>query len=107
MLNAIRQTLTGFGEVTAHPAAFGALLTYAAVWFLLDRNSLDWHAGATLATLFMTLFIQRAEHRDNQALQAKLDELLRVNTEARSELTRLDEQQPEEIEKWRALETKE
>ncbi|MDW6020275.1 hypothetical protein SAZ10_00700 [Mesorhizobium sp. BAC0120] len=25
----------------------------------------------------MTLFIQRAEHRDTQALQAKLDELLR------------------------------
>ena len=107
MLNAIRQTLTGFGEVTAHPAAFGALLIYAAVWFLLDRTSLDWHAGATLATLFMTLFIQRPEHRDNQALQAKLDELLRVNAEARSELTRLDEKQPEEIEKWRARETRE
>jgi low affinity Fe/Cu permease len=26
----------------------------------------------------MTLFIQRAEHRDTQAIQAKLDELLRA-----------------------------
>jgi low affinity Fe/Cu permease len=80
---------------------------FAALWFLLDRDSLDWHAVATLATLFMTLVIQRAEHRDTQALQGKLDELLRVHGEARNELTRLDEREPEDIEKWRARETKE
>jgi low affinity Fe/Cu permease len=45
----------------------------------------------------MTLFIQRAEHRDTQAIHPKLDELLR----ARDELTKLDEQQPEEIEALR------
>jgi len=55
----------------------------------------------------MTLVIQRAEHRDTQALQGKLDELLRVHGEARNELTRLDEREPEDIEKWRARETKE
>jgi low affinity Fe/Cu permease len=80
---------------------------FAALWFLLDRDSLDWHAVATLATLFMTLVIQRAEHRDTQALQGKLDELLRVHEEARNELMRLDEREPEDIEKWRARETKE
>jgi len=55
----------------------------------------------------MTLVIQRAEHRDTQALQGKLDELLRVQPQARNELTRLDEKEPEEIEKWRARETEE
>lgn len=50
----------------------------------------------------MTLLIQRAEHRDTQAIHAKLDELLRTNRDARSELTRLDEQEPELIERHRA-----
>ena len=93
--------------VTLPLTRFAILLMFAALWFLLDRDSLDWHAVATLATLFMTLVIQRAEHRDTQALQGKLDELLRVHGEARNELTRLDEREPEDIEKWRARETKE
>jgi len=49
----------------------------------------------------MTLVIQRAEHRDTQALQAKLDELLRANDKARSELASIDEQEPETIERQR------
>ena len=49
----------------------------------------------------MTLFIQRSEHRDTQALHAKLDDLLRAHNEARSGLTKIDEREPEEIEKYR------
>jgi low affinity Fe/Cu permease len=45
----------------------------------------------------MTLFIQRANRRDNLALHAKLDELLRVDHAARSDLSQLDEQEPETI----------
>ena len=58
-------------------------------------------AVATLAVFVMTLFIQRANRRDNLALHAKLDELLRVDEEARSELTLLDEQEPEVIARHR------
>jgi low affinity Fe/Cu permease len=47
----------------------------------------------------MTLFIQR--RRDNLALHAKLHELLRVDGDARSELTQLDEQEPEAFERHR------
>jgi low affinity Fe/Cu permease len=47
----------------------------------------------------MTLTIERSEHRDTQAIQGKLDELLRVHGAARNELTKLDQQEPEEIEK--------
>jgi len=63
----------------------------AMLWFMFQRDTLDWHAFATLATWFMTLVIQRAEHRDTQAIHAKLDELLRVHGEARNELMRLDQ----------------
>jgi low affinity Fe/Cu permease len=45
----------------------------------------------------MTLFIQRAETRDTLAIHAKLDELLRAEGRARSDLTTLDEREPEEI----------
>jgi hypothetical protein len=34
----------------AHPAAFLIVLAYGSLWVLLDRESLDWHGAATLAT---------------------------------------------------------
>jgi low affinity Fe/Cu permease len=49
----------------------------------------------------MTRFIQRTNRRDNLALHAKLDELLRVDHDARSELAQLNEQEPEAIERHR------
>ena len=49
----------------------------------------------------MTLFIQRAEHRDTQAIHAKLDELLKVNVDARNELMGVDDKDAEEVEKER------
>ena len=78
MIETIRRALTRLGEVTAHPAAFALVLIYAGLWFAFDRKTLDWHAFATLGTLFMTSIIQRAENRDTQALHANLDELLRL-----------------------------
>jgi low affinity Fe/Cu permease len=77
------------------------VVVYAALWFIFERESFDWHGVATLATLTMTLFIQRAEHRDTQAIHAKLDELLHVHNRASNELTRIDDQEPEEIERHR------
>ena len=59
---------------------------------------------ATVATWLMTLFIQRAEHRDTQAIHAKLDELLRVEGRARNELAQLDDEEPEVIEQHRSEE---
>ena len=97
----VRQSLTRVGELAAHPAAFGILLVYASLWFIFDRTSLDWHAFATMATWFMTLIIQRAEDRDTQALQAKLDELLRVTRSADSALANIDSLEPEDIKRLR------
>ena len=49
----------------------------------------------------MTLIIVRSEHRDTVALHAKLDELLRVQGQARNELMSLDGKDLEEVEKRR------
>jgi low affinity Fe/Cu permease len=92
-MQAIRQLLTRLGEMAAHPSAFGILIVYALLWFIFDRDTLDWHAVAK----FMTLLIQRAEHRDTQALQAKIDELLHAHGQADNALTKIDEKEPEDI----------
>ena len=87
----MRQIITSLGRYMASPFAFLILFGYGALWFLYKPETFEWHAGATLATWFMTLVIQRAEHRDTQAIHAKLDEMLHVMGEARNELTRVDE----------------
>jgi low affinity Fe/Cu permease len=92
---------TNVGQAAGHPAAFLVVVLYAVAWLILDRATFDWNAVATLAVFVMTLFIQRANRRDNLALHAKLDELLRVDHAARSELTEIDEQEPEVIERHR------
>ena len=98
MLHLIRTGLTTLGTWTAHPAAFGVAVAYTAAWIAADPHGFRWHEVAVAATLFMALLIQRAEHRDTQAIPAKLDELLRSHGEARTDLARLDEAEPEEIE---------
>jgi len=85
----------------AQPAAFGFVIIYLGLWITFDRASLDFHGAIALITLCMTLLIQRSEHRDTQAIQAKLDELLRAHEGARSDLSKIDDQQPEQIEAHR------
>jgi len=104
VIDAIRQLLTQIGVLAAHPLAFVVVFLYGLSWFLLERDTFNWHAIATMATWFMTLFIQRAEHRDTQAIQAKLDELLHAHASARNELTHIDEREPEEIARHRERE---
>jgi low affinity Fe/Cu permease len=101
-METIRRLLTSLGVLAAHPVAFLIVAMYAAAWFVLDFPSLGWHGVAVLATWFMTLLIQRAEHRDTQAIHAKLDELLHAQANARDALARIDEEEPEAIERHRA-----
>ncbi len=98
----IRRLLTSLGVLAAHPVAFLIVAMYAVGWFVLDFQSLGWHGVAVLATWFMTLLIQRAEHRDTQAIHAKLDELLHAQANARNALAHIDEEEPEAIERHRA-----
>jgi low affinity Fe/Cu permease len=96
-----RQLLTQAGVWIARPAAFVVVACYAVVWFTFEPESLNWHGVAVLATLFMTLVIQRAEHRDTQAIHAKLDELLKAEKNARTEMREIDKKDPEAIERIR------
>jgi low affinity Fe/Cu permease len=92
---------TLIGGLTSHPAAFFIVLVYGLGWYVFERSTFDWHAVATLVVWTMTLFIKRADRRDTLALHAKLDELLRVDRNARTELAQIDEEEPEKIERIR------
>jgi low affinity Fe/Cu permease len=97
-----KRLLTILGTWLARPWAVGAVFLYVLLWVIFDPHEFGWHGLATIITLLMTLFIQRSEHRDTQAIHAKLDELLRVHGDANNHLTRLDQKQPEEVEEYRS-----
>ena len=61
LTDAIRRSFTQLGVHTAHPLAFLLVALYGLSWFFFERETFNWHAVATMATWFMTLFIQRAE----------------------------------------------
>ncbi|MBZ9811170.1 MULTISPECIES: low affinity iron permease family protein [unclassified Mesorhizobium] len=96
----ITSVLTSIGTLTLSPRGIpgaaslrGPLAGFRSGKFELARGGYPLH-------LAMTLFIQRAEHRDTQAIHAKLDEMLRANSSA-SNITRIDKEEPEEIENHR------
>jgi low affinity Fe/Cu permease len=97
----MRFRLTSLGVAVSRPAAMWVLGAYAVSWAVFDRASLNWSGIATLATLFMTLLIQRAEHRNTLAVHAKIDELLSADNRARNKLAEINQREPEEIERHR------
>jgi len=101
VIDLLRRSLTHLGVLAAHPLAFLIVFTYGLLWFVSAPETFGWHGVATIAIWCMTLLIQRAEHRDTQAIQAKLDELLHAQRHARNSLTRIDDEEPEDIERHR------
>jgi low affinity Fe/Cu permease len=99
----IRSFLIKLGVLTSRPGVFFIIAVYTLLWILLSPETFEWHAAATLATWMMTVFIQRAAHRDTQAIHAKLDHLLEKLEPADGSLAGLDRMQPEDIEKFRRI----
>lgn len=92
-----RSWLTEVGVATARAAAFMLYLIYGLCWVTLG-NGLEWHSMATLATWGMTLLVQRAAHRDTQAMPSSTS----VHGEAKDSLMKIDDQDAEEVERERA-----
>ena len=99
-LKIFRGWLTQIGVLTSRPIAFAVFVVYAIAWLVLG-DGLGWHHIAVMATWGMTLVIQRAEHRDTQALHAKLDELLKAIGDADNDVMDIDDKDAEEVEKER------
>ena len=70
----------------------GPLFGWSDTWQLVINT------GTTIVTFLMVFVIQNAQNRDTQAVQVKLDELIRVNMAARNSLMGLEEKSEGEVE---------
>lgn len=97
---------TGCARFTGRPAMLGLSLLLALVGLAAYLSGDDHFLnGANLAlsvvTLLLLPILQATQNRDGAALQAKLDELIKSNTDARDALIGLERKGEQEIEALR------
>jgi low affinity Fe/Cu permease len=98
---------TTIDHLSGRPIAFFSAVLIIAAWAVTgplfgfsDTWQLIINTGTTIITFLMVFVIQNTQNRDGAALQAKLDELIRV-TAARNSLIGIEVLTQEEIEKIR------
>src|SRR5437763_414620 len=77
-------------------AASGPVFGWSDTWQLVINT------GTTIVTFLMVFVIQNTQTRDTQAMQLKLDELIRVNEMARNSLINLEEMSDIDVERMKA-----
>src|SRR3954447_14588391 len=87
------------------PISFALAIAAVAIWAVTgpffgwsDTWQLVINTGTTIITFLMVFVIQSTQSRDTRALHLKLDELIRVNEQARNSLLNLEDLSEAEIE---------
>ena len=97
-------------RATGRPAAFvsaaGIIILWAATGPLFgfsDTWQLVINTGTTIVTFLMVFLIQNTQNRDTEALQVKLDELIRVTEGAHLVLLDLEELDDRQLDRIREI----
>lgn len=96
-------------RATGRPGTFIGAVLIIVLWALTgpifdfsDTWQLVINTGTTIITFLMVFLIQNTQNRDTEAMQIKLDELIRAVSSAQNTMMDLEELDEEELDRIRA-----
>jgi low affinity Fe/Cu permease len=96
-------------RASGHPAVFGIAVLVVAFWLasgpvfgFSDTWQLVINTGTTVVTFLMVFLIQNTQNRDSEAMQLKLDEIIRSLEGAHNALLDIEELEENELDRIRA-----